>query len=393
MKERVLKKKIFFDGKTMYFTVFGLIIIILLAVSIYKGDNKIDNVSSSKNEYLLSTASELEGKGVYNGALDIYLNYLDLNKGLSNNEMAGIYFRMAKIAGQKIADYETAQKYSILVKNIVDPESSVFKENQRLLVTWLERGGKSVDAINELKNTDLNKAIQKGGTVVADVNGIPVYKAEFDKAYEQIPEHMRKSIDKKSYFQQFIFKKLAVDAGKREKLHKDIKVAQQLKQIEDELVFKKYIEEKTGDAKNISQEDASNYYKANPDKFKDAGYREAKIAIMKTKEDKTEWDKVKKFKVLQKAEYIGGIGKIQGLISGIYDLTSGQTTEVFKDKNGKFYCARLETIHPEKLKTYEEVKNQVFQMYYREKMEKEMKNLYEKLSNSGDVKVYEDKIN
>ncbi|MCK5686910.1 peptidyl-prolyl cis-trans isomerase [bacterium] len=392
MKERVLKKKVFFDGKTLYFTIFGLTMISFLAGSFFsEGRNPKKNTSASY-EYLLSTASELEGKGVYNGAIDIYLEYLGAGVRISKNEKAGIYFRMAKIAGEKLADYDMAQKYSILVKNIVDPESSVFKENQRLLVTWLERGGKSVDAVNELKNTDLNKNIKKGGTIVAEVNGISVYKTEFDNAYEQIPQHMRKTIDKKVYFQQFIFRKLAVGAARREKLHKDVKVAQQLRQIEDDLVFKKYIESKTSDAKNISPDDASNYFKANPDKFKEPGYREAKIAELSSKDDKADWNKIKKVKVMQKSEYISGIGKIQGLVSGIYSITSGQTTEVFKDDKGKFYQARLENIQPERQKTFEEVKNMVFQMYYREKMEKEMKNLYEKLSTSGEVKVYEDRL-
>lgn len=392
MKERIIRKKDFFDGKTVYMTGLFLVLAGLLTAVLFKNPDAGTGTSEKVTEYLLSTASELEEKGAYRGALDIYQSYLASNPGLSQNERAGIYFRMARIAGEKIADYETAQKYSILVKNIVDPESSVFKENQRLLVSWLERSGKSIDAVNELKNTTLDKGISKGGTIIAEINGNPVYRSDFDKAYEQVPEHMRKSIDKKAYLQQFVFRKLAVDAGRRENLHKQEKVVQQLKQIEDELVFKTYIESKTTDMSKLPADDVQNYYKANPDKFTEPSFRDARIAVLEKKDSIPDWEKAKNYKVMPGSDFIPGIGNVPGLSQELFRKSEGQTTEVISAENGKFYLGRVDSVVPERLRTFEESRNNAYQMYYRDKMEKELKEMYEKLSRSGDVKVYEDRI-
>ncbi len=132
--------------------------------------SKTKNVSVS-GEKQREFANALFNRELYTQAIEEYKNYLE-NYDVPKNVRASINYEIGNIYFERINDYENAMAYFLKVKYLY-PESKLVNEANKKIIACLERLDKSVDAQQALKESAMldQSQIEKQypGEVIAEI--------------------------------------------------------------------------------------------------------------------------------------------------------------------------------------------------------------------------------
>jgi len=142
-------------------------LLLLSGISCSKNNNNNAISGEKQREY----ANALFNRELYSQAVEEYKNYLQ-SYTVPDNIRAGITYEIGNIYFERLNDYENAMAYFLKVKYLF-PESNLVNEANKKIVASLERLDKSIDAEQALKESALldPSQIEKQfpGEVVAEI--------------------------------------------------------------------------------------------------------------------------------------------------------------------------------------------------------------------------------
>ncbi|MCD6490174.1 MAG: peptidylprolyl isomerase [Thermodesulfobacterium sp.] len=260
--------------------------------------------------------------------------------------------------------------------------------------------------------------------ILAEVGNYKLYEKDVEKMIEedvQIQQLLKSKPELKdeivfAIVNRWVNLSLLALAGKKEGIDKDLEIKKELIEIEKNLIAKEYFEEKTANLK-ISENQLKEYYNKNKEKYKEEEGRHVKHILIyvpqdadsATKEKSLEKAKEIRKKLLKGAKFeeiaqkysddtgskkkggdLGIIRKGQTIPEfekEIFDLKLGEISQPIKSPYG-YHIIKVEEIIPERIPSFEEIKNLVKQDYMQEKKEEIMAQILQKLYEEYQPKIY-----
>jgi len=325
----------------------------------------------------LDYANTLLAKGLQQEAASVFEKYIESAKA-SNKEIAKVCYRLGNIY-MDLYQYEKALALFYRAE-MLDKDAEFMQEMNQKIVEALENLGLSSQAQYELaERVSLGDTSTKKGEVVARIGKREITQSEIDKVLAGLPEWMRKEMTKEDkrleFIRNYVATEVLYEKAKRLGIDKKAEIRQTLERTKKELVVQDYISKEIEEKLKIDPQDVENYYKANKDKYTEPA--KIKISYVEFSEDS---EKEKALKELDEGKgrevegwinrgssYISGIGEAKNVIESLFLGEKGERTDPLKIKD-KFYIFSIEDKRPEKIRSFNEVKNQV---KYEYRMKKE----------------------
>jgi len=268
------------------------------------------------------------------------------------------------------------------------------------------------------------KAYSEEGKLLAEVGPYKLYEEDVNKMMKedtQIQQILKSKPELKDEIVSAIVNRwvnlsLLSLAGKKEGIDKEESVKRELAEIEKNFIAQKYFEKKTANLK-ISEKEVKEYYEKNKEKYKEPEARHIKhilIYFSKDADNATQESAFKKaneirekllkganFEELAKMYSDDTGSKEKGGDLGI--IRKGQTIpefekEIFKLKVGEistpikspygYHIVKVEKIIPERIPSFDEVKNVVEEDYRQKKEEELIAQILQNLYKTYQPKIY-----
>lgn len=247
----------------------------------------LDPIDSPKT--LMQLASELEGRGLWEEAGEIYRRYLD-SPGLTKKERAYANFHLGELYLDKLNTPSKALPCLFLARQLGN-EDIKNKVNKRIVEAF-ERLGKSLDAQAFLKETTSLETTpaSQSDIVVAIVGEKQITLRELDNEIQLLPVPMQEQLKdpqkKKEFLQTLVAKQLMLNAAKRKGLEDDPQIKTLAKHAIQTAILAKYQEQEIENKIRITETDVRAYYEAHKNEFvkKDEKGKEIQMSYQDAKE-------------------------------------------------------------------------------------------------------------
>ena len=236
-------------------------------------------------------ASELESKGIWDGAADAYQRYLD-SAPLQKSERASVSYHLGSLYLDHLASPDKALPFLFIARNISGSEG-VGAEADKRIVEALERLGRSLDAkryLSEAAALDPSQAKKgSGGVVIAKIGDREITQRYLDDEIQALPpqlqEKARTPDGKREFLQGLIARELLLDAARREGLDNDPQVKQIAQRAHDAAIIGIYRDREIDQKIRITNADVRAYYEAHRDDFvrEDDSGKTAKLSYQDAK--------------------------------------------------------------------------------------------------------------
>jgi len=268
------------------------------------------------------------------------------------------------------------------------------------------------------------KAYSEEGKLLAEVGPYKLYEEAVNKMMKgdaQIQQILRSKPELKdeivaAIVNRWVNLSLLSLAGKKEGIDKEESVKRELAEIEKNFIAQKYFEKKTANLK-ITEKEVKEYYEKNKENYKEPEARHIRhilIYLSKDADNATEEKALKKAneireKLLKGANFeelakmysddtgskekggdLGIIRKGQTIPEfekEIFELKIGEISTPIKSPYG-YHIVKVEEIIPEKIPSFDEVKNLVEEDYRQEKEEELMAQILQNLYKTYQPKIY-----
>jgi peptidyl-prolyl cis-trans isomerase C len=324
----------------------------------------------------LGYANTLLAKGLRLEAASILEKYIE-NATTTKQELAKICYRLGSIY-MDLYQYEKALALFYRAE-MLDKEADFNEEMNQKIVEALENLGLSSQAQYELaKRVSLGDTSTQVGEVVARIGKRDITQSEIDKALAAVPEWMRKQLEQRAQRLEFIRNYVATEVlyekAKRLGIDKKAEIREALENTKKQLTVQNYLSKEIEKKLKIDPQDLENYYKANKDKYTEPV--KIKVRYAKFNEDSEKDEALKKLDegkatlvegwIERGSTYISGIGEAKDIIEGLFLKQKGEHSDPLKIKD-KFYIFLIEDKQPERVKSFNEVRNQVEYEYRTQK--------------------------
>jgi len=315
--------------------------------------------------------------------------------------------------------YEEALSWLYRVE-MIDPATPLKSEVNAKVVHCLETLGKfhAAEYALEARSALTEKEEQEdtGSKVVAEIGSRKITLQEVNDAIGELPPWIQEQFKGKEKRLEFMKKYVADELfyRKAQKLEydKDAALRKKTAQFMKQQMVNKILEEEIQEKISVEEDDLTNYFKANQDRYKEPA--QARIRFIKAGMDEIahnilkEIDKGKDFAVLAQELSLDEAtakegGKWEGWIAeGKDDLGIGNVDEVSKAifstapdhiaplvKAGNYYYIfKVDEKKPERIRDYGEVQEWVKNDYLNNKMQIAYQNLLKQILTSAEVKLY-----
>ncbi|MBW2036481.1 MAG: peptidyl-prolyl cis-trans isomerase [Deltaproteobacteria bacterium] len=324
----------------------------------------------------LDYANTLLAKGLQLQAASVFEKYIETSNA-SKKEIARICYRLGNIYMDS-HHYEKALALFYRAE-MLDKEADFTQEMDQRIVEALEKLGLSSQAQYELaKRVSLGDTSAKRGEVVARIGKRDITQNEIDKAIAALPEWMRKRLEKRSQRLEFIRNYVATEVlyekAKRLGIDKKAEIREALENTKKQLMVQHYLNKEIEQKLKCDPRDIENYYEANNDKYTEPA--RIKVRYVEFKEDSETEEALKELKETRGTEvkgwirrgqsYISGIGEAKAAIEKLFLKEKGEYSDPLKIKD-RFYIFSIEDKQPDRVKTFDEVRNQVEYEYRMQK--------------------------
>ncbi|MDD5424024.1 MAG: peptidyl-prolyl cis-trans isomerase [Candidatus Omnitrophica bacterium] len=248
----------------------------------------------------------------------------------------------------------------------------------------------------------------KGGKVVAEIGSEKITLEEINEMIKQIPEQYQPMAEahKDMFVDSVVNQRLLYNEASKLNLDKDAAVQKQLDEARKEIIIKEFLRKEIEDKVVVTDEDAKKYYEANKDKFKEGEKIQVSHILVETEAEAN--DALAKlqagadFAALAKEKSkcpskdkggdLGPISKGQTVPefeNAAFALQVGQLSPVVKSQFG-YHIIKVTEKQPEKLLSFDEVKEQLKQMLLADKQKESFDLIIKDLKDRNKVVIYKD---
>jgi len=403
-------------NKTVFVLSF-LSICLALGVTLF-GLNAIKQPSVSgtwTHEQQRALAGKLKGAGLTLEAVKEYEDYLR-TAPLDKKQLANLSYTIGKMYMEE-GQYEKALSLFYRVE-IADPGTDLKTELGLKIINCLERTGKynaAEYALNKRTSSQDGKK-EKTGQVAAIIGDEKIYVEDVTSSFDAMPEWMRKQVSTKEgkaeYLKKYVADELFFRKGIKLEYDKSPELRKRLARVEKELVVNKVLEEEIKDKIKIEDDDLKNFFEAHKSKYAQkeavkvrlikAGMKEIAEKIAeelktgKTFEVMAKEISLDKQTAANKGEFKNwvrkgeddlGIGNVDKVSNVLFSAKKGEITSPI-EVGGYYYLFRIEEKRPEKVPSFEDVKERVGNDYFMQKLQSNYQSLLEQILKSSEVKLF-----
>jgi peptidyl-prolyl cis-trans isomerase C len=252
----------------------------------------------------------------------------------------------------------------------------------------------------------------KGGVVLAEVNGVTITDADFYKEQENLPPYLKPMTEtpegKKEMLDTMVVRELIMQQAKKDGIDKSAAVAAKLEDLKKRVIVEAYLKQKVEQSANVSDAELQAFYKKNEDKFKTGEQIKASHILVKTEPEAKEIEKQLKgganFEELAKKHSIDGAAPKGGNLGWFgkgsmlpefekvaFSLKEGTTSGIVPTKFG-YHIIKLTGKRAAGTRSFEEVKDQIKAAMAPEKQQETFKKLKEDLKKDAKLNIKEDAL-
>lgn len=248
----------------------------------------------------------------------------------------------------------------------------------------------------------------KTGTVVVEIGNEKITLEEINAMIKEIPEQYQPMAEahKDMFADSVINQKLLYNEAAKLNLDKDAAVQKQIEEARKEIIIKEYLRREVEEKAVVSDEDAKKYYEANKDKFKDAEKIKVSHILVETEAEANDvlaklnggadFAALAKEKSTcpskEKGGELGLISKGQTVPefeNAAFALQAGQVSGIVKSQFG-YHIIKVTEKQPEKVLSYDEVKDQLKQMLLADKQKERFEQILKDLKDKNKVIIHKD---
>jgi len=255
----------------------SLVMVVLVYMAISKSP-ETDMVADARK-----LAGDLADNNLPEAAIEEFQKILD-KADLTKSEKGSINYMIGKTYFEDIGDYEKAAAYYIRARAL-DENGSYYNEAGKNLITCMERMGRRLDARRELdaQASAHPDTTSSPGKLVAKVGSSDITVADFNADLEALPPEMRKNIstpeEKRKFLDQVIGRELIYHAALREGLDRDIRMQEDLKNIEKEYLIRYYTQTQIAPTVKPDSSELMLYFNANKAKYGDKPFETIRDSV------------------------------------------------------------------------------------------------------------------
>ena len=252
----------------------------------------------------------------------------------------------------------------------------------------------------------------KGGVVLAEVNGATITDADFYKEQENLPPYLKPMTEtadgKKEMLDTMVVRELIMQQAQKDGIDKSPAVAAKLEDLRKRVIVEAFLKKKVEESANVSDADLQAFYKKNEDKFKTGDQIRASHILVKTEPEAKEIEKQlkggAKFEDLAKKNSIDGAAAKGGDLGWFgkgsmlpdfekvaFSLKEGTTSGIVQTKFG-YHIIKATGKRPAGTRSFEEVKDQIKAAIAPEKQQETFKKLKEDLKKDAKLSIKEDAL-
>jgi len=417
MQERPVEKKGILANPAQWATP-AICVVILLATLWLRREQP--DVSESIDERI-ALAGTMVNQGLPAEAIVEYQAALDLARGDSARK-ANICYLIGRIYFETLKDYEKALGYFARAKhfNAGHPESA---RMEKWTVACLERLGRSHDARNRMTRATALRPSESStsGPIVASINGQPITMSDLDAEIRRMSPAAQKQFadpkDKARFLEQYVARRLLVEAAGRADIPRDPKVLSELDRAREEILLAAYYEREIAGAVSVTPEEMNLYYDAHREEFRrprrlDLSHIElateaAATSVVAALDAGQAFDALaRKVSINSETRDKGGrlgswtegaslptlLGDEPELQKAIAALKQGQRTPPLKTKAGKYQIVRADEVTSPTVRAFDEVRDTIASRLRQEKMMKRQEEVLGRLRDAEKVVIYPDAI-
>ena len=410
-----------FDAKALLFSSLALILFSILVILIlFTGGRTLSPTPSSfqgADTMQRELAAKLTSVGLHGEAIKAYEGYFN-TASLDRQTRSNIAYTVGKLH-MEAGTYEKALSWLYRV-DMIDPATPLKSEVNAKVVHCLETLGKfhaaeyALDARSALTETEGQEST--GSKVVAEIGSRKITLQEVNDAIEELPPWIQEQFKGKEKRLEFMKKYVADELfyRKAQKLEydKDAALRKRTAQFMKQQMVNKILEEEIQGKISVEEDDLANYFKANPDRYKEPS--QARIRFIKAGLDEIaqnilkEIEKGKDFAALAQEVSLDeatareggkwegwisegkddlGIGNVGDVSKAIFSTAPGHIAPLVK-AGDYYYIFKVDEKKPERMRNYEEVQEWVKNDYLNNKMQIAYQNLLKQVLASSEVKLY-----
>jgi len=421
-------------------------VMVLIGLQVYTSvfsGNEAAVPKTIEAERLRDYGATLKANQLYAKAAEAYDGYIG-SADLSDSDRARIDFNTGTMLLDQLGDAEGALAHFLRVTEMYeDVDREILKEARKLSAQCLEKLGRSGAAERELVASSKLGATEASaeqevaaGNVLATIGErVAITRTDFDEAWKEIPEYLRKQEfpdpgGKEKFLRELAGSRVFAEAARRKGLDRDPEIQRRRRMVEESLLSQKLFETEVAGKVNLPDSDLDLFYKAHLDHYTEpesveaahilvssaTGIQAARAAIdagstfaqaaaafsedQNTKEKEGRLGKIVQApKPLEPSEgfdpletFVPGIGKERDFVAAAFAMDEiGEVTGPVKTSKG-YHLIQLLGRTPAVEKPLEQVKRQV-EMELRAQREQERRaELVEELMKTHKVRIYADRL-
>ncbi|HNR36673.1 MAG TPA: peptidyl-prolyl cis-trans isomerase [Candidatus Hydrogenedentes bacterium] len=342
-------------------------------------------------------AVRLANKKLAGPAIAAYEEYLK-NAPLTLPERAKVCYSVAKLAIED-EKYETALPY-LYQAEYLDPKSELKEEINKKVVLCLDKLGRNVDLRHELrKRSDVKhdaSQVKADDVILAEFGNEAITKRDLEMEIEQLPPAAKDSFNapekKAELLKNLVAERLLLDKARRLELDKAPEVQDLLARQLDSMIVQKLIADEVRKDVQITPEDVERFYKAEPALFTEPAMAEVRVAKAGTEEAAraiTEF--IEKPVVVRKGGPMPGVKDLEKAPEELFSAEPGAVVGPVS-AGGEWYVFKVESVTPEKILPYDEVKDRATRMYQMRKEQEKVSSIIEETLKAREVRLYLDRL-
>jgi peptidyl-prolyl cis-trans isomerase C len=410
-----------FDAKALLFISLALVLFFILVILIlFTGGKTLSHNPSSFQDgdtMHRELAAKLTSVGLQGEAIKAYEDYFN-TATLDKRTRSNIAYTVGKLH-MEAGTYEKALSWLYRV-DMIDPATPLKSEVNAKVVHCLETLGRfhAAEYALEARSALTEKKEQEttGSKVAAEIGNRKITLQEVNDAIGELPPWIQEQFKGKEKRVEFMRKYVADELfyRKAQKLEydKDAALRKKTAQFMKQQMVNKILEEEIQEKISVEEDDLTNYFKANRDRYKEPA--QARIRLIKAGMDEIahnilkEIDKGKDFAALAQelsldeataregGKWEGwitegkddlGIGNVGEVSKAIFSTAPGHIAPLVKAGN-YYYIFKVDEKKPERIRDYGEVQEWVKNDYLNNKMQIAYQNLLKQILTSSEVKLY-----
>jgi peptidyl-prolyl cis-trans isomerase C len=324
----------------------------------------------------------------------------------------------------KASKFEDALAYFYKAE-IADPDTGLKQEIGTNIVTCLEKSNRALDAEYQIESRTLlsgEKGTKKpSGEVVARIKNREITMNEINSALEELPPWMKEAYAKDEakkldFVKTYVANELFYEKGVKLGINKDPEVREKAQLIEKEMVIQKVLELEVFSKIKSEEDDLRNYYEVYKDRYTEKPAIKFRYILTSSQEDAEGFvkqiesgasfeDLAKQHSIDETTKdeggtvsgwayetgYIPGVGTDKELTKQLFELSVDKKSHIIKTEKG-FYVVELTDKKEERVKSFDEVRQEVEFAYRQDKSQKGVQKFMDDILAVKDVMIYSEKF-